>query len=494
VSSVTNLYPFQLQLNGLSRGGRTVDSFNESVVQVLANGTEALNSQFLSTTIGPGPVRQIDFSTAFNVSDGVGGEAVTVNVWNNTTSAWDLVQTITPGTTNGTVSRSFTTDYLPYVDASRRMKIQFLSNGTTVRTLRLDQIRWSMTLGYTVNNATGVDTNAGDVARPFRTIGKGASVLGVSGAIYVEVGNSQTGTPYAANGTITAAGASGCPTLVQGVISGGLMPLIHGLDPTNDAGIIAGANWVQADSLQVDNSLVGLYSDVGFNNVRFSNSYVKVPDGAYGILLQQNTSSVAIGNRVDATGANGTSIIGIWDYAGTSNTIDGNKVANFVNLARNGGGEAIQVVNAASPTVQRNIVRNNYEGIHLANASGSASLYNNSIDSNVFLGVYSERSASVTSRNNIIANNGIGWGWDSIGSVSSDYDDVFNNVNNYNYRGLVLTGAHSISANPNFIQTSNPAATDYYKLNAGSPCIATGTNVGLPFNPPAPDIGAVVSH
>src|SRR5262249_25100864 len=119
-SSVANLFPFRLSLSGQSRGLRTISSFNDSVVQVLGSGTQAINSQFLSSQIGPGPVRQIDFSSTFNVADGPGGESVSVNVWNNNTSAWDLIQTVTPGTSNTTVSRTFTTDFVPYVDGSNR--------------------------------------------------------------------------------------------------------------------------------------------------------------------------------------------------------------------------------------------------------------------------------------------------------------------------------------------------------------------------------------
>jgi hypothetical protein len=94
--------------------------------------------------------------------------------------------------------------------------------------------------------------------------------------------------------------------------------------------------------------------------------------------------------------------------------------------------------------------------------------------------MYMEQSSgvTVTSRNNIISNGGYGWGWDGIGTVSSDYDDVYNNTSNYNYTLPVTPGANSISANPLFIQTTDPTASDYYKLNSGSPCINAGTSLG----------------
>jgi hypothetical protein len=55
----------------------------------------------------------------------------------------------------------------------------------------------------------------------------------------------------------------------------------------------------------------------------------------------------------------------------------------------------------------------------------------------------------------------------------------------------VTPGLNSISANPNFIQTTNAALPTYYRPADGSPCIDAGTNVGLPFSGTAPDVGAV---
>lgn len=62
----------------------------------------------------------------------------------------------------------------------------------------------------------------------------------------------------------------------------------------------------------------------------------------------------------------------------------------------------------------------------------------------------------------------------------------------------MTAGAHSISAAPNFKQTTNPTQSTYYQLNTGSPCICAGVNLSLPNYPACTntnyDIGAVVSH
>lgn len=484
----TNLFPFAINLDGLSNGGspQPVRSKNDGVVQVLGTGIVGVNTEFRSATIGSGPVRQLDFRADFNVVTPALTQTVNVDVFNNLTSSWTNITSLTVGSTNVTVTKTFTSDFEPYLDGSNRMRVRFVStSGVDNRDLRFDALSWTMTLGYTVNNATGFDTNSGNVAHPFATIGKAASVVGASGAVYVDVGNSQSGTPYDHDVSITSAGTSSCPTLIQGVANGGQLPLVRGVVPSVDSGILIGANYVQVDGFQVENTNVGLYSSLGFTGTKISNSFVKVPSGGYGVLVYSNSSSSVVGNRVEAQSA--SAMIGVWDYAGSSNTLDGNKISGFTS------GEALATTNAASPTIQRNIARGNYIGIHFAGSTGTVSLYNNTADSNTYLGVYSERSGGVTSRNNIISNNGIGWGWDSIGSVSTNYDDVFNNTNNYNYHGLVVAGPNNISANPNFIQTGNPAASDYYKLSGGSPCGNAGTNVGLPFLGSAPDIGAVES-
>ena len=138
-------------------------------------------------------------------------------------------------------------------------------------------------------------------------------------------------------------------------------------------------------------------------------------------------------------------------------------------------------------TIARNILKNNPFGIHISNAAGPVTISNNTVDGSAWLGIYAEQSpVTVTSRNNIVANGGYGWAWDGIGTISSDYEDVYNNANDYNYTVPVTPGAQSISADPSFVQTTDPAAADYYALNPGSPCIDAGTDVGYGTN-----IGAV---
>ncbi len=341
-------------------------------------------------------------------------------------------------------------------------------------------------LNYWVNNATGSDTNAGTRSAPFATIGAAASIMGNSGTVNVEVGNSGSGSPYAANISVSGAGLDGtasCKTAFQGIASGGQLPLVRGADPAADAGFDVAANHVQIDGFQIENTLVAIYAEAGTAGVIFSNNFLRVPDLAYGVILDTSSGGLVKDNRVEAAETN--SFFGIWDYAGSNDTVDGNKVSGH-------GNAGIRSDFSAGLVVQRNIARGNIIGVDMAAASGPATLYNNTVDGNSYLGIYAESpGGTVTSRNNIVTNNGVGWAWNGAGTVSSNYDDVFGNTSNYSYHGTVAAGGNSIGANPVFVQTTDPTLPTYYQLSSGTPCIDAGIDVGLAYSGPAPDIGAV---
>ncbi len=327
--------------------------------------------------------------------------------------------------------------------------------------------------GYWVNNATGSDTYSGLQSAPFATIGHAVGVMGNSGTVFVQVGNSQS-SPYAANIVVTTAqaGTAGQRTLIQGVASGATLPLVRGTDPTADAGFDVQASYVTVDGFEIQNTQVGIYSEASNTGAQISNNYVLAGNLGYGIILDTTSNAVVTGNRA-APGSGGASFFGIWDWHGTGNRIDGNSVA--------GQGEGITSHYSTGLTIQRNVTAGNPMGIHISNATGPVTLYNNTVDQSAWLGIYVEQSqagVTITSRDNIVTNGGYGWAWDGAGTMpSSNYDDVFGNT--LNYRVPVTSGANSISANPNFVQTTDPTQATYYQLNAGSPCLTSGTDLGL---------------
>ncbi|MEP6992909.1 MAG: right-handed parallel beta-helix repeat-containing protein [Acidobacteriota bacterium] len=347
--------------------------------------------------------------------------------------------------------------------------------GTTSGTFNIvGTARW-------VDNALGADVNAGTQAAPFATIGKAISVLGASGTAFVRVGNSQSGSPYAANNVVAAAaaGTSTYSTRVLGIASGATLPLVTGTDPNADGGFDVQANYVTIDGFEIRNTQVGVYSEGANTGARISNNYVVSGHFGYGIILDTTSNAWVHDNRVEQVSGGG-SFFGIWDYTGNGNVIELNKVKGF-------GSDGIVSHYSTGLVIRRNILKNNPFGIHVSNAAGPVTLYNNTVDGSAFLGIYAEQSpVAVTSRDNIIVNGGYGWAWDGIGTISSNYDDVYNNASNYGYTVPVTPGAQSISASPNFVQTVDPTAADYYRLSPGSPCIGAGIDVGYGTN-----IGAV---
>ncbi|ACM19238.1 disaggregatase, CARDB domain repeat-containing [Geotalea daltonii FRC-32] len=97
-----------------------------------------------------------------------------------------------------------------------------------------------------------------------------------------------------------------------------------------------------------------------------------------------------------------------------------------------------------------------------------------------------DRSGSVkVLKNNIFANNSVGIGKYTYdyGKVTSDYNNVWNNGTNYSN---VAAGANDISQDPLFV---SPTAADFH-LQAFSPCLEKGLDLGYAFYGAAPDLGA----
>ncbi len=98
--------------------------------------------------------------------------------------------------------------------------------------------------------------------------------------------------------------------------------------------------------------------------------------------------------------------------------------------------------------------------------------------------LYGDAGTGVVIRNSIFMNNaqyGIRDPYET-GNIDSDYNTIFGTTP---YFG-VTQGANDQIANPLFVD----AAGHDYHLTQYSPCINTGVEVGLSYNPPAPDRGA----
>ena len=118
---------------------------------------------------------------------------------------------------------------------------------------------------------------------------------------------------------------------------------------------------------------------------------------------------------------------------------------------------------------------------------GGNKIYNNTLFKvQIGLGLYSG-SGSVDNNAIQMTSN---WAMELTSGYTEDFDDLGMRIGGgtASISGM-SAGAHSFAADPLFI---NPTATPAnFGLQPLSPCILAGTNVGLPFTPPAPDIGAI---
>ena len=148
-----------------------------------------------------------------------------------------------------------------------------------------------------------------------------------------------------------------------------------------------------------------------------------------------------------------------------------------------------------------NIIHDNSGGIAVGYGASNTKVYNNTIYSNTDGGIstgagWSSRpNVNTIIANNIIANNG-GYGISNSNQGSPQPEPqgtlimnnlLFNNAFGSFYEtGTNTTNTNNIQSDPKFVNASD----NDFRLTSGSPAIAAGLDIGLPFNGSAPDIGA----
>ncbi len=196
-------------------------------------------------------------------------------------------------------------------------------------------------------------------------------------------------------------------------------------------------------------------------NLYLSNIQGETPFSLKGFTIAGNGTGVAAENSrftIEECNFEGRGYLVHFSGYSSNGTIRG---CRFIS-AQPGSGIGILVDNLATLVLARCLfVKLNY-GVLMS--SGVATLTNNTFDQNQ-CGVLSQY-ATVTARNNIIANS-VNAGFAS-GSISSDYNDLWNN--HPNYESGAVAGAHDIDLDPRF---RDPAGLDY-SLMPISPCINAG--------------------
>ena len=204
-----------------------------------------------------------------------------------------------------------------------------------------------------------------------------------------------------------------------------------------------------------------------------SNSYASASN--YGIYLYNFNDNLLIeGNTITAN--KGINQAG----SGTNLTVRGNKIISYSGDASSEYGLYLYGTGTISSNEVRGYVDSDYAAIYLY--SGGPFTINNNTIVKSFYGIRTGGSfaGSLYSTNNIIVNKPDGTAptassigvYRQAGTVTSKYDDVWNNATNWS--PATISGVGTISADPVFL---NAAGNDYHLIES-SPCIGTGTPEG----------------
>lgn len=218
----------------------------------------------------------------------------------------------------------------------------------------------------------------------------------------------------------------------------------------------------------------GIYLSGGHNTV--SGNTITTVSG-YGIQTYQTSSIPVDYETIVGNTVRGAKLSGILSDQGPS-TIAG----NFVSGNQTGIEASAQGGNAV--ILQNVISQNTVAGLTLhADASGGQYLVeNNTFYNNTYeeMGMAGSGSPAVTLLNNIFSGNN-----DMLLNGALTASSVVGYNDYYNVRLPTTVDIHSITADPLFVI---PGVN--FSLQAGSPAIGAGTDTGLPFAGPAPDLGA----
>lgn len=286
---------------------------------------------------------------------------------------------------------------------------------------------------------------------------------------------------------------------------------------------VGGSRWMdlEADFVRIEGLHFRMpYSlDVGGEGNQIVNNtfYGSQPD--YAAIMCGGTNNLIQGNRVEITGGGSTLDHGIYLLNSTGITIRGNYISGFygygIHMYDEDKGDH-RPKPYENILIEGNIVVGspNRSGIILGAHDSTVSINdvvirNNVIFNNADVGILIkyEPISNIRIHNNVIYGNSSGI---SI-STTIDHLEIVNNIFASNRGGHIgisgnltndlvthnlydqpasvgsgVTDAHPLFGNPLFIDTNNG---DFH-LQAGSPAIDAGLDIGLPYNGAAPDLGA----
>ena len=354
-------------------------------------------------------------------SDSAGWSVTDSNVWNNFNG--NYMGGVSPGTGSISANPLFVapTDLrLTSNSPSRFGAPGNLDQGAlpydTVATPGLYGVLWTNT---TLTAANGPYTAAGDLTvapNVTLTIEPGTTLSFTSSSDIMLAGENTSRGELTVVGTLVAAGTPQQPVTIGSTsTSAGSW---YGIDLTTTA------HATVLDNVIVRHAMYGLgYRSTGSGNVL--KRIAVVSDSSYGAWLREGTPAL------DAFSAIGSGSYGVY------------------------------VTDSASPTLTNCVVRNSgTRGIYIRHDTPgrSVTITNCTLDANGTYGIYSaasgSNSATISVTNSIITSSSYGVYRSDSAAWTVTYSDVWNNFNG-NYMGGVSGGTGTISANPQFVSTTD---------------------------------------
>jgi parallel beta-helix repeat protein len=359
---------------------------------------------------------------------------------------------------------------------------------------------------------TGSDTNDGSLASPWATLNHAIREAGPGDTIMMREGSYETNEVWI-NRDRGLGGADGLYLTIKSYP--GETASVGG-----SRRIILEADFVRIEGLHF--RLPYRISGRGEGN-QILNNIFQGPQPSYGAIEYGGINSLIQGNRIEITEGSGSLHHGIYLHYGTGNIVrnntisgtggygihvyDENKYGGSIpryediliegNIVTNASSSCI-ILSAGESTslgvemdgivVRRNIVTNCSDGITVRyyGQIRNIEIYNNSVYDNRSNGisVSAYDVDDVTIKNNILSSNG-----NRQISISSSMTHLVVSHNLYHQPESMGSGTNDdtpIFGDPLFV---NPSAGDFH-LQANSPAIDAGMDVGLPYVGTAPDIGA----
>lgn len=341
----------------------------------------------------------------------------------------------------------------PAIDAGTDVGLAYVGLGPDVGALESSSVNTPQT--YYVDAATGNDSNPGTLSQPWLKIGNG-DATGMLKPGDIVVVNSGTYAQASAGG-VTLTNRSG--TL--------LAPITY----RAQGSVLIDQNTFGAGSYGFNVAVAGIVLD-GF----------EIKGAQHGVYLSPGSHACTVNACVIHDANNGGDADGIFVNQSDNVTLTRNVIYNIHAASeapwgpmgvgiRTWGGNSINVFN--------NTINNAYLGIFTVGPGGNGA----------------GPSGLITTKNNIVVNiNGWAfvnpWGVDP-SKFSCSYNLVFNDVTTYGNYPAGNNGPFpsDVTGDPLFV---NAAGGDFH-LQAESPAINKGTDVGLPFAGSEPDMGAYES-